>query len=172
MAKTKDQKKEIVANLETIFKDSVSTVLVHFKGINAGQETAMRRGFRSDGINYVVAKKSLIRRALANLGHAQEGVAMEGEIAVAYNTASNTDATIAASRVYGFGREYGAEKVSILGGLFEGKLMDAVAMTEIATIPALPVLRGMFVNVINSPIAGFVVALQAIADKKATNTVS
>ena len=40
-------------------------------------------------------------------------------------------------------------------------------MTEIASIPALPVLRGMFVNVINSPIQGLAVALNQIAEKKA-----
>jgi ribosomal protein L10 len=40
-------------------------------------------------------------------------------------------------------------------------------MEEIALIPALQVLRGMFVNVINSPIQGFAMAIKAIADKKA-----
>ena len=39
-------------------------------------------------------------------------------------------------------------------------------MIEIASIPPLQVLRGMFVNVINSPIQGFVIALDAIASKK------
>ena len=40
-------------------------------------------------------------------------------------------------------------------------------MIEIASIPSLHVLRGMFVNAINSPIQGLVVALNGIADKKA-----
>ncbi len=40
-------------------------------------------------------------------------------------------------------------------------------MTAIATIPPVPVLRGMFVNVLNSPIQGFVIALDQIAQKKA-----
>lgn len=169
MAKTKDQKIEAVAALEHTFKDSVSSVLVHFKSINASQDTNMRRGFLADNIKYVVAKKTLIRRALTNLGHNVDSVSLDGEVAIAYAGEGNPDATIAASRVYGFGKEYGAEKIQILGGIFEGKLMNATAMTEIATIPSLPVLRGMFVNVINSPIAGFAVALQAIADKMAAN---
>ena len=41
-----------------------------------------------------------------------------------------------------------------------------VTAEEIATIPSLQTLRGMFVNVINSPIAGLAVALKAIADKR------
>jgi hypothetical protein len=40
-------------------------------------------------------------------------------------------------------------------------------MTAIATIPPVPVLRGMFVNVINSPIQGLVIALDQIREKKA-----
>lgn len=39
-------------------------------------------------------------------------------------------------------------------------------MTEIATIPSMQVLRGQFVNLINSPIQRFVVALNQIAESK------
>jgi ribosomal protein L10 len=54
----------------------------------------------------------------------------------------------------------------MVGGVFEGRFMDKSEITAIATIPATPVLRGMFVNVINSPIQGLVLALNAIAEKK------
>jgi hypothetical protein len=40
-------------------------------------------------------------------------------------------------------------------------------MNSIATIPPLPVLRGMFVNVINSPIQSLVIALSKVAEIKA-----
>ncbi len=40
-------------------------------------------------------------------------------------------------------------------------------MTAIATIPPVPVLRGMFVNVINSPIQGLVIALDKVREQKA-----
>ena len=53
-----------------------------------------------------------------------------------------------------------------MGGVFDGEYMDKAAMTAIANIPDVPVLRGMFVNVINSPIQGMVIALNAIAEKK------
>jgi hypothetical protein len=39
-------------------------------------------------------------------------------------------------------------------------------MVAIATIPPIGVLRGMFVNVINSPRQGFVMALDQIAKQK------
>jgi ribosomal protein L10 len=44
--------------------------------------------------------------------------------------------------------------------------MNAEEMLGVATIPPLQTLRGMFVNLINSPIQRFAVALNQIATKK------
>ena len=52
----------------------------------------------------------------------------------------------------------------MVGGVFEGLFADAARMRAIATIPPLPILRVMFVNVVNSPIQGIVIALNKIAE--------
>jgi ribosomal protein L10 len=57
--------------------------------------------------------------------------------------------------------------VALLGGVFEGAFQDKAGVIAVATIPPVPVLRGMFVNVINSPIQGFVIALDKIREAKA-----
>ena len=163
MAKTKEQKGEVIAKLEDGFKNSISTVFVHFAKLNVADESAMRRSLRGEGVSYVVAKKTLIKRALQNLGHTAE-IPLEGEVAVAYG--GGNDATLVARLMHGFGKSL-ADKVTILGGIFEEKLIGQAEMQEIATIPSVQTLRGMFVNVINSPVAGLAVALKAIADKRA-----
>ena len=56
--------------------------------------------------------------------------------------------------------------ITVVGGVFDGKYMTAAEMQAIAEIPEPQVLRGMFVNVINSPIQGMVIALSKIAEKK------
>lgn len=160
-----------MGKLEGVLKGATS-VFVGFTGMSVAQETKMRRAMRSDGLGYMVAKKTLIRRALEGLGHlpAQAGahdVPMEGEVAIAYTTTS-ADVTAPAQRIHSFGKEFGEGKLSILGGIFEGKVVDATMMRGIATIPSLQTLRGMFVNVINSPIQGLAIALNAIAEKKST----
>ena len=163
MAKTKAEKGVIIDKLEDAFKTGASSVFVHFTKVTVAEESAMRRALRGDGVSYFVAKKTLMRRALEKLGHAHETLPLEGEVAVAYG--GGTDATIAARLVHEFGKKL-ADKLTILGGIFEGKLVDGPKMQEIATIPSLQVLRGMFVNVINSPIAGLAIALKAVADKR------
>jgi len=162
MAKTKAEKGVIVDKLAEAFKTGASSVFVHFTKFSVSDESAMRRALRADGVSYFVAKKTLIRRALEQLGHAHAELPLEGEVAVAYG--GGTDATVAARLVHEFGKKF-ADKLSILGGIFEGKLMDAPKMQEIATIPPLQTLRAMFAQVINSPRQRFAVVLKAVADK-------
>ncbi len=163
MAKTKAEKGVIIDKLESAFKQASSSVFVHFTKVTVADESAMRRALRNDGVSYFVAKKTLIRRALEKLGHKHEELPLEGEVAIAYGGAE--DATAPARLVHDFGKKM-ADKLFILGGIFQGKLVGQQEMREIATIPSLGVLRGMFVNVINSPIAGLAIALKAVADKR------
>ncbi len=86
---------------------------------------------------------------------------LDGEIAVAYSA----DLTAPAREVWNFVKKF-EDKASMVGGVFEGAYLDKAGITAIATIPPTPVLRGMFVNVINSPIQGLVIALSKIAEKK------
>src|SRR3990167_3197208 len=163
MAKTKAEKGVIVDKLAEAFKTGASSVFVHFTKFSVSDESAMRRALRADGVSYFVAKKTLIRRALEQLGHAHEELPLEGEVAVAYG--GGTDATVAARLVYEFRKKF-ADKLSILGGIFEGKLMDGPKMQEIATIPPLQTLRAMFAQVVNSPRQRFAVVLSKVAETK------
>ncbi len=98
---TRQQKVELVEKLANGIKDSITTVIVHFKGVNIGEETQMRRELRASGVKYTVAKKTLIKRALEKLGHSVDDVPMEGEIAIAHG--GGEDPTLAARLMHGYG---------------------------------------------------------------------
>lgn len=163
MAKTKAEKAAIIEKLEDAFKNAATSVLVHFSKVTVADESAMRRALRADGVQYFVAKKTLIRRALENLGHAQADLPMDGEVAVAYGGAKDT--TAPARLIHEFGQKL-ADKIVILGGLFEGKLVGQAHMQELATIPPMDTLRAMFAQVINSPRQRFAVVLSKVAETK------
>lgn len=160
MAITKQRKEEILAKLEDIKTSSDSIVFVNFNSIQVGDVTDMRGKLRDAGVGYFVAKKTLIKRAFDNAFEGEMPL-LEGEIALAYST----DAIAPAQNIKSFVAEF-KEQLAIAGGVFQGVYKNKEEMTEIASIPALPVLRGMFVNVINSPIQGLVLGLNAIAEKK------
>ncbi|HRH55804.1 MAG TPA: 50S ribosomal protein L10 [Candidatus Paceibacterota bacterium] len=163
MAITKAKKQEVIEKIADSVKDAASVVFVHFKGLSVANTSGVRKALRENGVGYYVAKKTLIRRALADKGYEGEIPELPGEIALAW---SAEDPTQAAREIFEHGKKHKGA-LSIMGGIFEGKFTDAAGMTAIATIPPVPVLRGMFVNVINSPIQGLVIALDKIAEKKA-----
>jgi len=163
MAITKAKKSEVVAKVNDAVKDAASVVFVHFKGLSMEDTGAMRSELKKDGVSYLVAKKTLIRHALADKGYEGTMPELPGEIAIAW---SQEDPTLAARDIYEHGKKH-KDALTIVGGIYEGAYQDAVAMNAIATIPPLQVLRGMFVNVLNSPIQGLVIALNQIAEKSA-----
>ncbi|MDR3548073.1 MAG: 50S ribosomal protein L10 [Candidatus Pacebacteria bacterium] len=163
MAITKAKKEEVVAKVGEALKNAASVVFVHFKGLSVEDTSAMRRNLKAEGIGYMVAKKTLIRRALTDAGYTGTIPELPGEIALAWGEG---DPTLPARDIYEHGKKH-KDALSIVGGIFEGAYQDVVAMNAIATIPPVPVLRGMFVNVLNSPIQGIVIALDKIREAKA-----
>ena len=164
MAISKTKKHDIVQKVTEVLKDATSAVFVQFTGLSVADTAAMRKSLRQEGIGYYVAKKSLIRRAISESGYdVGEIPAFPGEIAIAWST---TDITAPARAIYEHGKKK-KDTLTIVGGIFENALTGAEKMQTIATIPSMQVLRGMFVNVINSPIQGLVIALDQISATKA-----
>ena len=162
MARTKAQKKEIIEKLETIMGGAQSLVFVNVHGLKVYHSTIMRRALRADSVGFFVAKKTLTSLALKNKKYTGTAPELVGEFGLAYGV----DLIAPARGIFEFQKKF-KDNVAILGGVFEGKFMTKEEMTAIAAIPPVNTLRGMFVNVINSPIQGMVVALDQIAKKKA-----
>ena len=160
MALTKEKKGEILSKLEKIVKDSASLVFVNFHGLLVKDARDVRKGLKEKGVGYVVAKKSLVKKSL---GSSFEGAMpdMPGELALVYGT----DLIDPAREIYEFQKKLD-KKITIVGGVFESKFMDQKSMIAIAQIPGLKTLQAQFVNLINSPIQGLVIALNGIAEKK------
>ncbi len=161
MAINKAKKQSITSQLSEDLKNAESIVFVHFNKLPVVDSTVLRKTLHEQGISYQVVKKTLMKRVLAEKGFEGSLPELPGNIAIAWST----DPTAPAREVYAFrkGRE---EQVKLAGGIFENRYLDAVGINEIATIPSMHVLRGMFVNVINSPIQGFASVLNQIAEKK------
>ena len=119
----------------------------------------MRRKMREAGVEYFVAKKTLMKRAFT--GYEGEMPELEGEIAVAYSK----DAIAPAQNIKEFALKF-KDKIAIAGGVFQGVFKSKEEMTTIASIPPLQTLRGMFVQLINSPRQRFAVVLGKVSETK------
>lgn len=161
MAISKAKKGEIVEKLTEALKAAKSMVFVNFHGLKVSDSTLMRRALREAGVSIQVAKKTLMKRALESKKLEGEVPELEGELALAWGE----DLIAPARGVHQFVMKF-PEGLKILGGIFEGHYMSKTEMESIATIPETPVLRGMFVNIINSPIQRFAIALNEVAKLK------
>jgi large subunit ribosomal protein L10 len=158
---TKDRKKELVSELEQVLKDSKGVVFVGFKGLKVNEANTMRKGFKAQGVSYMVAKKTLLNRALGAAKISGTVPEIGAEVAVAYSA----DNLTTAREVGGFLKK-NKEKLSILGGIFEGKFITKEEVVTYSSIPDRQTLYAQVVNLFNSPIQGFVMAASEIAKKK------
>lgn len=161
MAINKQKKGEIIDKLSKALKEAKSLVFVNFHGLKVSDSTELRRELQKEGVSYQVSKKTLTKRVLDSEKFDGTQPELEGELAMAWGE----DLIAPARGVYNFVKKF-PEGLKILGGVFEGRYMSAVEMTEIASIPPVEVLRGRFANIINSPIQRFAIALGEVAKKK------
>ena len=161
MAINKEKKKKIVNDVSDVLKGADSVVFVNFHGLPVADTTILRKTLKGHGIGYLVSKNTLAKRALNDAKIEGALPSMEGELALAYGK----DLIAPAREVYAFQKKY-PNFIQIIGGIFEKRYMNKEEMTDIATIPTLRVLYGQVVNLINSPIQQFVMALGQIAKAK------
>lgn len=161
MALTKEQKKEVFLRVQQRLEEANSVVFVHATGLSVGETHEMRSKLREEGVSYCVAKKTLIKHALDEKQYPGEQPTFDAELAMAWGE----DLVAPAREIQEFVKST-KDKVTILGGVFEGHYMSAAEMTEIASIPSQQTLYAQFVNIINSPIQGLVMSLDQIAQKK------
>ncbi len=161
MAITREKKESIVKEVTDAVKGASSAVFLSFKGLTVSETVAIRKALRNAGVKMKVAKKTLVRRALGDSGISGDMPDMPGELIFAYGD----DLVAPAREIHEFVKK-DAEKLKIVGGVFEKRFMNASQMMDIALIPPLRTLHAQFVNVINAPIQGLVIAFSEIAKKK------
>ena len=161
MAISKAKKVELVSAFSEKLKGAQSVVFVKTKGLRVNDANELRKTLTSFSIGLTVTKKTLLKRALDAQKVTGEQPALDGEVAIAYGA----DLLAPAREVYAFQKTH-KDEVSILGGVFEGRYMNASEMMSIATIPSRETLIAQILNLIQSPIRGFTVAVSEIAKQK------
>ncbi|MFA6520743.1 MAG: 50S ribosomal protein L10 [Candidatus Paceibacterota bacterium] len=161
MPVSKQQKKESLARVSSGLDNAETVVFANFKGLTLGEATELRRGLRDNSVSYMVAKKTLIKKALAEKGYKGELPELTGELAIAWGK----DQIAPAKFLADFQKKFD-KRISILGGVFEGEFKDKTAMLAIASIPSREVLLSQIAYLLKSPIQMFAIAVSEVAKKK------
>ena len=156
------EKKEYVASLSDRLKASGSGVLVDYKGINVADDTALRRELRNEGVDYFVAKNTLLRFAAKANGLDELSGFLEGTTAIALSAGD----PITAAKVLAKYVENSKGTFTIKGGFVDGKVVDGKVIDRYAKLPSRETLLAQVLGGLNSPITGLAIVLSEIAKKK------
>ncbi|SCK10323.1 50S ribosomal protein L10 [Vogesella sp. LIG4] len=155
-----EDKKAVVAEVSAQLADAQTVVIAEYRGIEVSSMTKLRAKARENGVYLRVLKNTLVRRAVA--GTQFEALADQMIGPLVYGV--SVDAVAAAKVLHQFAKE--DNKIVIKAGSYNGKLLNAAEVTELASIPSREELLSKLLFVMQAPVSGFARALAALAEKK------
>jgi large subunit ribosomal protein L10 len=166
MPKTKAQKKAILDTVGDKLSRMKSAVMFNFSGIEVKELNKLREKCREEGIDYMVAKKTLLKKALTDKGLGDVATKdFGGEIATVF---SYEDEIAPARIVATFAKAN--DKVKFAGGIFEGGYIDTAKVIELSRIPSRKELLAKVVGCLSNPLSGLVRVLNAVKEDKEKQT--
>ena len=155
-----DDKKAVVAEVSAKLVDAQTLVIAEYRGIEVSSMTQLRAKARENGVYLRVLKNTLVRRAVA--GTAFEGLADHMTGPLVYGISA--DPVAAAKILHQFAKA--DDKIVVKAGSFNGNVMNAAQVAELASIPGREELLSRLLYVMQAPVSGFARALAALAEKK------
>ena len=152
----KAEKAATVADLTARLKASSTAVLADYRGMTVGQMRELRSKLRGGGIEMVVVKNTLARRAARAAGYEPLSAELVGPVAMLFAV----DDVSAPARIL---NEYirANRKMVIKAGLLEGQVIKADAVTELADLPSREVLLSRLLGAMQAPLGNLASVLQA-----------
>lgn len=160
-AKVLEEKKVKVAALKERIEGAIAGIIVDYKGITVADDTKLRKELREAGVEYSVAKNTLIRLAVDGTALAAMDDLLNGTTALA---TSKEDYVAAARILSAFAEKH--DNFSVKTGFIDGELISLEKIDELAKLPSKEQLLTNVAFVFQAPMASFARAIQAIVDKK------
>ncbi len=150
------EKQTVVTELVTRLKTARSVYVTDFAGLNVAQVSDLRRRLRKAGVEYVVVKNTLARRAFEGATVSGLDGFLKGSTALALSQ----DASASAKVLTDFAKEF--QKPAVKGGVVDGRAVTPAQVKRMAALPPREVLLAELGAAMQGPMVGFLGALQAL----------
>ncbi|AZH31368.1 MULTISPECIES: 50S ribosomal protein L10 [Paenibacillus] len=160
-AKVIQAKQEAVEVVAAKLRESVTTVVADYRGLNVAQVTELRKQLREAGIEFQVLKNTLLRRATAEAGLTELDAVLTGPTAIAFG---KDDAVSAAKILNDFAKKNNA--LELKGAVVEGRVIGVEEIKALAELPSREGLLSMLLSVLQAPMRNFALAVKAVAEKE------
>ncbi|MDY4187255.1 MAG: 50S ribosomal protein L10 [Candidatus Borkfalkiaceae bacterium] len=173
MSTNLELKKKVVEDITEKIKNSKSVVFVNYKGLTVAEDTELRNAFRKENVEYKVLKNTLVRKAFNEMGVTDFDNDLNGPTAVAFGS----DETGASKVIVEAAKKYG-DKIAVKSAYVDGGYVDVNGVNALAAMPSKEQLIAKMLGSMQSPVSKFagvlsatlrsvVLALNAVAEKKA-----
>ena len=157
----RQEKAELIETLQTTLNASSTVVVAHQVGMTVAESSDLRGKMREAGAGFKVTKNRIAKLALKGTRYEE----LEGMFTGPTAIGTSEDPVAAAKALVDFAK--GNDKLTIIGGSMDGKILDKAGVEALAKMPSLDELRGTLVGLIQAPAAKIARVTQAPAGKVA-----
>ncbi len=155
-----EDKKAVVVEIAAEVANAETIVVAEYRGIQVASMTKLRAKAREQGVYLRVLKNTLARRAVAGTPFAGLADQMVGPLVYGISA----DPVAAAKVLFDFSKA--DDKIVIKAGSYDGRVLDAAGVGQLASIPSREELLSKLAYVMQAPVAGMARAFAALAEKK------
>ena len=137
-----------------------STLFVDYLGLTVAEVTELRTKLHAENCEMKVFKNNILRRAATELGHSEMAEQLVGPSAIV----TAKDEVTAAKIVYEFAKSH--EHLTVKTGIVDGKVLSQAELKALSALPNKDGMISMLLSVLQAPIRGLAVALNAISEKE------
>jgi len=140
------EKAQTVAAVHQLLKAAKMAIVTEYRGLTVTQMTHLRREIRGASGEYQVIKNTLVRRALKDTPFGDLEKLLEGPNGWVF---AYDDPVVLSKALVKFADSN--DKLSIKGGVFEGRFMDSAGVKVLSQMPSKPELQAKLLAMINAP---------------------
>ena len=155
----KEAKKNYVEEMKKNFSSNESVMIAQYQGLNVNELDELRRQMREHGILFKITKNRITKLAIKDSPVKDLEKYFTGPTAAAISS----DAISAAKILTKFAKSH--NKLKIIAGFMDGKVLDQKEVAIIATLPSLEEARAKIVGILATPAQKLVSILLAPGSK-------
>ena len=155
---TRNEKVQIVGELEKGFKESEAILVCNYKGLSTKKLEELRENARQNDVKVQIIKNTLASIALKNAG--KNGLELKDTNIYLWG-ADQLNVSKVASKF-----EDDNELFNIKSAFIDGEVADVAKVKALAKMPSRNELLAMLLLVWNAPLQNFVIGLNALKAKK------
>ena len=165
MNKNRQLKEAKVVEIKEKLEKAQSVILASYQGLTVEEDTTLRKSLREAGVEYKVYKNSLVILAAKELG--MDGIEeyLEGPVSIAFGY---EDATAPARVLFDFAKTH--KKLELKAGIVDSVIYNKEQVEKLATIPSKEVLIAKLLGSFKAPLSSFAYLVNAIKEKKETES--